>query len=66
MTRKKQSFGGRGTSNTSEKGGKNGFKSFKIKESETSKYDESYQKHSARSIENNIKSKKKNFYSIDK
>lgn len=64
--RKKHSFGGRGAPNQIDKGSKNGFKSFKVKEQETPKYDESYQKQSTRSIENNIKSKKKKFYSIDK
>lgn len=65
-SRKKNSFGGR-NGNLTEKGfSKNGFKNFKMKNQDAVKYEDSYQKSSNRSIENNIKSKKKKFYSIDK
>lgn len=45
---------------------KNGYGKFKTKDQEIGKYEDLYHKTSNRSIENNIKSKKKKFYSIDK
>jgi hypothetical protein len=61
---RKYSTGNRSSSISDKDKVKVGFKHFRGKE-DSGKYD-TYQKNSNRSIENNIKSKKKKFYSIDK